>query len=379
MLLNAHTFTRSFRELQYDLRVFLEAVSRICPIGSSERSIIEAKWSDGSVSVAPITPLVQAFVGGKFPKMYIGDASLVVDTDKTGHVLFIQTENGVSLKFDSLTANELQVVSTVINRLIVTTDVHLAPDVLIDRLDITGDVSAILVQVLTKTTVTNQLMTDNMTVGRLDLSSIPIYSRMRVDPNTVEQSSYVYTYSREPVFNDKLVVDGPVCFNYETPTNESALQDNLVVLYHIPSKPYSNYSLWPGAKYDRSGVSFTSPFTGIRRSSDSQSTADIVRLYPRKYIKVYPTNKYQYNVMVDMPTADDSNRVVQVCNPTGEAYKVCNVWRFMSAIVDGVPQGRVSPVKYVMLPPYSSVDFLFDFELVSESVYAYMLPMTILE
>lgn len=382
MLLNSHTFIRSFRELQYDLRVFLEAVSRISPVGSSASGIVEAKWSDGSVSVAPVSSLVQAFVGGKFPKLDIGSSSIVPVSTDGGIELRIDAENGVSLKFDNLDADSLNVVSSVINRLVVTSDTHLDSNVLINSLEVTGDVTAILASILAKTTVTNQVMTNSLTAGTLDLTGMPVYSELRIAPSRVEQSSYVYAYNRESTFNDKLIVNGAVCFNNETPTDASDLRSNLVVSYYTPAKPYAEYDLWLAAQYSRKGTLFTIPLVehiAYNNVAIDNALSDIVCIYPRKYVMLYPANKYVYNVMVDMPRDEDSNKIVQVCNPMDVPRKVCNVWKFTSSIVDNVPRGKVNPTSYVTLPPHSSIDFLFDFDLLSDSVYAYMLPMSILE
>ena len=52
MLLNAHTATRSFRELQFDLKAFLEAFAEIMPMDElSDDGLVEIKWADGSVDM----------------------------------------------------------------------------------------------------------------------------------------------------------------------------------------------------------------------------------------------------------------------------------------------------------------------------------------
>ena len=382
MLLNSHTFIRSFRELQYDLHVFLEAVSRVCPLESSTEGIVEIKWSDGSVSVAPIQSLVTAYVGGKFPKLDIGDSSIVPEFKEGGIDLRIDSDTGVSLKFDTLDADSLKVISTAITKLVVTTDTSIAPDVLINRLDVSGDVTAKFANILRKTTVTNQLMMDSMVAGRLDISDITCYPKHFVSPQRVEQSSYVYTYSKEPVFNDKLIVSGPVCFNYETPMGVQSLFNNLDIQYYIPGKPYDNYLLWESDTYERHNVAFTVPITeslGFNEPLANMSIADLVCIYPRKRVYINPILPYKYNVMVDVPSDDDAGKIVQVCNPTSTHRKVCNAWRFYGDKSTMPPKGKVITQYWVTLPPHSCIDFLFDFEKISESLYAYMLPMSALE
>ena len=72
-MLNAHTATRSFRELQYDIKVFLDGIEQISPLESPQGiSIVELKWADGSIDLVPSTEFILGLVSRLFPKLTLG-------------------------------------------------------------------------------------------------------------------------------------------------------------------------------------------------------------------------------------------------------------------------------------------------------------------
>ena len=106
-------------------------------------------------------------------------------------------------------------------------------------------------------------------------------------------------------------------------------------------------------------------------------------------------------IKLKAPTYADRNKIVNVQNPTGSYITVCNAWSFgeesasISSVLAGAvsagyaiasgataPQessnytGDVDALNTIHIPPYSAIDFLFNWEIKGGRLCAYMLPMT---
>lgn len=150
---------------------------------------------------------------------------------------------------------------------------------------------------------------------------------------------------------------------------------------------------------------------------------NIVMLYP---FKDTSTKDHWYGtcyVTLLEPTEEHQNRVFQVRNPTSKKLKLCNAWAFTTAkqqskvssagsfswvnatvraatniavgfggslvsdalngvkanSTDTTEYGSVADLNYIEIPPYSSIDFIFKWEIKGGVLYAYMLPMSLSE
>lgn len=147
---------------------------------------------------------------------------------------------------------------------------------------------------------------------------------------------------------------------------------------------------------------------------------NIVMLYPFKDTR---TKDHWYGtcyMTLLEPTEEFQNRVFQVRNPTSKKLKLCNAWEFTTAkqnstvsssgafgwvgatvraatniavgfggslvsdVLNGVKAnstdtteyGSVADLNYIEIPPYSSIDFIFKWEIKGGVLYAYMMPMS---
>ena len=145
---------------------------------------------------------------------------------------------------------------------------------------------------------------------------------------------------------------------------------------------------------------------------------NIVMLYPFKETR---TKDHWYGtcyMTLREPTEDEQDRIVTVRNPTSKTLKLCNAWSFstadkkrkttrggsnwisstvkaatdiaigfssplVGAVIGGASTatqddtvyGSVEDLNYIEIPPFSAIDFLFQWEIKGGLLYAYMLPM----
>ena len=184
MLLNSHTALRTYREAQFDLTEFLQALGKINPLDSdsSDNAIVEAKWADGSVSVVPVLQVIKDLVGEMYPTLNIQRTILEVDkkrivvsdsaSSRLVDVLLINNNIGVSLKVETLDASGSSITfkDSLIKALVADTLI-LDPDTPINDLNGIENISARDTTVTEKTTVRQELSTDSVNTNYLDVSN----------------------------------------------------------------------------------------------------------------------------------------------------------------------------------------------------------------
>lgn len=386
-MLDAHTATRSFREIQYDLREFLSVLHAITTDSVQDASImVEAKWSDGSVDVIPAVSLVKAISGSAYPTLSVGGYLLQVirklvsvqggKYHRDYPALKITGAEGLSVRFDSIGGDDVE---QVISKSVIT-DIEAGRVVLesgtpISGITATGGLSTKYLGVSRGVSV-GVMSSDTMSVERLDLSHLSVGSDMAVNPS----NGYL---------------DGTILFAMPVgPGRGSTVYDRIVVRGNMaPFRTDSDSSYLGGTAYvevpvidaDTRGLVYTStrgdriPGTGTE-PFQLNSEVSLVSLYPKRYLATAVTSgdSSEVTIRLVMPVADDVDRIVRVENPTGIPVRVCNRWRFQQRSRDLIGEdkyARISALNYVVLPRYSRIDFLFGYSLEGDVIVASMVPM----
>ena len=90
--MNSHTALRSFHELDYDLKEFLEVFNKeLCPLDKAtiKDGLVEFCWADGSVDLVPTFRFISGIVQNFFPSITIGDsAELIPSTSEYGRQFY---------------------------------------------------------------------------------------------------------------------------------------------------------------------------------------------------------------------------------------------------------------------------------------------------
>lgn len=396
MLMNANTATRSFRELQFDLRAFLSAMLDICPLDSTESSaFVEIRWSDGSVDVVPTFAAISRIVGNLYPSLTVGDSARLYPSTAQGGdnyrhdlTLFIAS-SGLSCHIEEMgTPQDSLVIVRGIIRNLSAEVVELADDIDVSSLKVTGILSA---EECTADSVDARSLSYDRVYVRdgLDLSRVRFGACLRFILGGTDIS--VCTYAPYMASGDLLGcyrITGRM--RYSVSVSEATRRvfesstphvyvDVPTVSFGSDGKPFFDYVPTAGEDMPVDGIT---PFTDA-------GDASLMLLYPRKSVR-YGTSVSEAYIRAVAPTDSDADRIVQVCNVTDIPIRACNAWMFSTeAVGSDAPtvggmfsvqavsarRGTVSALNYVELPPYSSIDFLFKFDLAGASLRVYMMPM----
>lgn len=394
MLLNAHTATRSFRELQFDLKSFLEAFAEILPVDGPEiDGIVEVRWADGSVDMVPTFKFISAIVLNRYPELLVGgSASIVPGTDRiysddgTSYrdllTLFIK-KAGLSAKIRNLGRpyDDLKFVKGVI-RSIKADTVDLGWGVEMSSLSVRGVLSA-SVGVVDKGEFT-YVDTDMAKVNDVcDLSSItytgPISTPFVYSHNLSSLNLSPNEYAKDRAWG-YCYVDGPVnCGKSDDATIEAYKRYDAKVFFEVPVPNHTLFHQMFWRYVNTSGEDI--PLKNDTEFSED-SVANLMLLYPKKQVMYYETyRKFDKHYRIVVPSADDENAIISIRNVTGGTIHACNAWRFGIAAAENSASGTagtITPLSYVDLPPYSAVDFLLQSEIVGEQLQVYLLPMCML-
>lgn len=379
MLLNSNTAIRSFRELQYDLKELLRVVSAVNPeqgIGTPDNDdIVIAKWSDGSVSMVVAFSVISAMVGNTFPSLNIAGnefspvMELVTISASGGKkeipTLQVKTTTGLSIRILDMSndGDTVTFINSLISR-ISANYVTLSDDVLIYRLDMSGDVSAVTLKVLSDLIVRNDLATDRVIADTVDLSEADCGALDTVYiPTKVVYLSSIYHFSKSDMpFCDMGYILDNLYFNGDMPASDKYIEfKNVSITVSAPSQ---------------GGRSIVKPVNTIELSYSElyemlplSSTASIVTLYPMKSVDVDGSN---FNIKLTYPTSETNYRLSRIENRSDKDIRLCNGWKFTTAF--DFLHTIVEPITYIVIPAYSAVDFVFYSEVTSTDITAFMMP-----
>ena len=423
-MLNAHTATRSFRELQYDLKVFLDGLDQISPIGSPQGvSLVELKWADGSVDIVPSSEFITGLVSHLFPKITIGGkATLYSDSKDVSiqngkyHQYYLNlriTGAGVQAHIAEFGDGTESIVINGGSIQTLTADtLTLATGVRIGKMQIGGSVHADYCIMNGEIVVEDTLnLNDSSLFKNLRLKRVRLESAVRFISRMMPQSrmsSYanIGSSSGDTVFGLYVIKH---LMNFED-TYDSSVQAELKkhkahIFVQIPiPRLTSNYSLvgLSGVTYDYVQTESTSFPDRMDSPFAEDSPASLVTLYPTKST----SNVSAFGTMyLKIVVPNNNDYLIHVSNPTGESIRACNAWMFTQetsgtiasavsvavgaavALANGTTSettssrtpGRIVPLSYVVLPPYSCTDFLFKHEIKGGNYCAYMMPTAELE
>ena len=429
MLLNTHTALRSFLELDYDLKEFLNRFKDLYPIEGEtfEGDLVEFRWADGSVDLSPTFEFIKGTVDSCFPQVTLGDsAEFIPSTSEYGReyyrkwtTLFIEGL-GLSVNVgDKLEASskDLDFIGGRIEELIaryVTLDNSVKvssiqpledePDSLsiaTEQLDVTRYSN------ISEANVTNTVVVTDT----LDLSAVHPTCAITLSNQGIDISSIMGlpNYGKESV-PDVCTISGNMRYHYMF--NSAAQQV-------IDEKKPSVYVEVPSVYAEHSSISYEYNSTGnsqtlssAKSPFDENSDIGLTLLYPKKCRLGDLNNLNDSNsigIRLVAPDVFEKNRIVTVRNVTAESIRACNVWQFGSAVyrtemstapivqstinatyspvyaLSGVSlpvegnsskYGVMTPLNYVDIPAYSTLDFLFTYDIVgTDQLVVYMLPM----
>lgn len=395
MLLNSHTALRSFRELDFDLKEFLEKFRDVCPLdGEPEDTLVEFRWADGSVDVVPTSLLIHGLIRNYFPRLTVGDAVDLIPSSVNGGLyqrelvtLFIERA-GLSARFHNLDTPEedLKFVKGYIKSLKGSV-VTLNSGVSLSSMKLTGILSADFVEVRNFADVgVVNVANETRVNGTTDISRLHPRFSVTVD------MAIEFDISTLDTLNGVALVDIPnVCAisGYARYTGGSRNS--------IP--PMDVYVEVPLIDLGSSSVSYSYAITHNSTYMSSATevfpdTSDVglALLYPKKC----RLSSGDYLVIrVLAPDVLENNRIVRVHNTSGNPIHACNAWQFgrdflststlsvvssAASLVEGSSSrtgtyGLMTPLNYIDIPAYSSLDFLFCHDIVGGQLCVYMMPM----
>ena len=421
-MINAHTATRTFREMQFDIKAFLYALYDIFPAeGHEDKGLVEIKWADGSVDIVPTFELVKGICNSTYMQLLIGGvAELIPD------VTSVPIQNGKYYR-DTLNliiqsaplkahmeeigsdSEDLEFIQGTIQKLVAET-VELPSNAEISKMQITGKLYATECNVSKETKISTiecdeggvKDYADNYgNKFQVDLSNTLVTVPMRVITNTrgaYDLSQYMQIYG-DTVLHSMYSVTGQFRFG-GTSDDVSFFHINRQNSGIFVEVPVYKLKHWATLDFDY----VKTPMTKFNEDRYSplplNSPPAVTMLYPLK------TGEFLGNgrlcIKLKAPTYADRNKIVNVQNPTGSYITVCNAWSFgeesqsfTSKLVAGTasigfaiasgataPQessnytGDVDALNTIYIPPYSAIDFLFTWEIKGGRLCAYMLPMT---
>ena len=392
-LLNSHTATRSFRELKYDLKVFLDGLDKISPVeGSSGEALIELKWADGSIDVVPSSEFITGMVSHLFPKVTIGnkanlipDASAVAASEGKYYLNLNVTDAGVQahiVEFGNGSENIVIDGGTI--GTIKADTLNLATNVRIGKMQVGGNVHADNCTVNSGINVRSSLNLGtsssfyNLRVTKTHVENVIRFITSTMPRATLDTYGGVGTSTAEKIFGLYIVKHLMSYDDYYDSSIQNSLNTqraHIIAQIPIPRVPtmYSSGNTI-GVMYDYILTKSTSFPQRMDEPFDVDTPASLLTLYPTKdssFVTKYGTNYLKVVV------PNGNNYLLHISNPTDTSIRACNAWMFMedaSADKDAVQNGVILPLSYVVLPPYSCTDFLFMHEIKGGNYCAYLMP-----
>lgn len=395
-MLNAHTATRSFRELQYDVKVFLDGIEKISPIeGPQGTGVVELKWADGSIDLVPSTEFIFGIVSRLFPRVTIGnkaelfpDGGETIGTGGSSRYCLNLKISGAGLQVyvsefgdgtESIVINGGVIESLKADTLYISTGVR------IRDMQASGNVHTDYCTMNGGINVRDTLYlgaSSNFYTMRLD--KVHLENPIRAVSSQMPEgflSSYIGLPSGSDgkifgLYTLKHLMNYEDYYDANIQRNLNTNRAHIITKIPIPRLPIDPSV---GVVYDYVQTNSTRFPERMDDPFDEGSPASLLTLYPLKTTDFVTRYGTMY-LSVVVPEYD--NYFTYINNPTDTSIKVCNAWMFVeeAAVTESnMPPGVITPLSYVVLPPYSCVEFLFGHEIKGGNYCAYMMPTTELE
>lgn len=384
-MLNAHTLTQTYRDSQFDIRVFLETLRAV--ISESSVPLVESRWADGSVDITPTIDFISYIESSAYQGVQVGGVN--IEPNRSRGALNIVGAKGVSATFADIGDSNTDVTykdSTIdlIDAETITFQDSSTP-INIDDVDslktssikVNGDSK---VNRIDCTTISAQTS--------VDVSSASFDGSLRVN-STNEGSSQLLYYcsSTSSDVRSSIVLSGPMCLANAGPTGDDLRQSYGPI--STKSCIYLQVANIGSAGYKR-GDPIKIGLSAIPSEyQKTQSMYNLLGLYPKLNGEAIKHTSYQMStnyleqyydyVFTLEPFSDSDNyKVIEVQNITASPITLCNVWyiRLLSGSKVDIQAGN-----YVVVPPYSRIDFLLlwnEFQETQTRIVR-MLPMKSLE
>lgn len=373
-MLNAHTATRTFREMQFDIKAFLKALYDVMPAeGHEDKGLVEIKWADGSVDIVPTFELIRSICNSTYMQLLIGGVaelipehtSVPVQNGKyyrdTMKLLIQSAPLKAPMREIGSAEEDLQIIGGVINEL-VANDVSLPYDAEISRIEVEGSLTTSYCE-SDDSHIGNMLCEDgyikrfNDSVAKdptLNLSNL----RVSVPVQVIAQYRNGYDLSQwtqiglNTVIRPLYYVTGQFRFGEEqTEIDWYRLQlDGAGINVAIPILSAS-VSLKDGVSLKSEYV--RTEFTKFRANRKAplplDSPPSITMLYPLKETKGYKNGHVKITLLP--PTNNDSNMVITVQNLAETPVTACNAWSFSKVAPKepvNLPTGLLSPFNSIV-------------------------------
>lgn len=356
-MLNAHTLTRTFREIKYDIRVFLETLYSV--FNADSNVLVESRWADGSLDVTPTKILVDAVVNSVFPSISIGDCVL---KPGEGYTTYLSISNrrlrarfdvigdfNTNLVFDECSIHE-----------IVAKTIEIEDPSINLYLDKVNKVNTNSLQVF-KELKCNDLKYNSITVSNtLDISHVvtPIkISMIDTYPGSSQLLSYCSGYATDT--KKTIVLTGPLCLADNSPAG-TTLRNTYSERFKNYPRGYVKVPLLNGSGYATTeAMSFVS--SGMDTQIPPESYLGMLCIYPKiRGGYTFNTESYywmdSYSFVMERLDPEDNLKVITVHNKSDVEVKACNVWYIQTVSEASTP--TITAGNYVILPPHSQIDFL---------------------
>lgn len=350
-MLNAHTATRTFREMQFDVQAFLKALYDVMPAeGHEDKGVVEIKWADGSVDIVPTFELIRGICNSNYMQLLIGGVAELIPEITTVPVQngkYYRTTMKLLIKSAPLKApmreigseeEDLQIIGGIIKEL-VANDVSLPYDAEISKIKVEGSLTTSYCNVSDTAKIGNLTCEDgslkrfNDNVAQdptLDLSNVRLSQQVQV----ITRYRYGYDLSQwtqigvNRTIRPLYILTGQFRFGDEqTERDWFRLQrDGAGINVAIPI--LSAYLSFGGVKYNSEYV--RTEFTKFAEDRGDPlpliSPPGMTMLYPLKETSGYRNGHVKITILP--PTVKDKDKVLTVQNVTGQPIVACNAWSF---------------------------------------------------
>ena len=354
-MLNAHTATRTFRELQFDVKAFLQALYDVMPAdGHEDKGIVEIKWADGSVDIVPTFELIRSICDSTYMQLLIGGVAELIPEPTSVSVqngkyyrdtmkLLIQSAPlKAPMREIGSEEEDMQIVGGIIKEL-VANDVSLPYDAEISRIEVSGSLTTSYCNVSDTATIDKyecddgyiKRFNDDSAYPTLNLSNlrvsmpVQVISQYRVGYDLSQWTQIGMNHVIRPVYR----VTGQFRFgDAQTDQDWYRLQrDGAGINVAIPI--LSVGLSFGGIKYNSEYVRTEFTQFGEDRSAPLPliSPPSITMLYPLKETSGYRNGHVKITILP--PSVSERDMILTVQNPTDTAVIACNAWSF----------GRLSP------------------------------------